>query len=134
MYQLAIKSIGQTAEATEKRACYSECLGLAHLKNKQFDAAIVALNKSLHTDPSSLHTWFNLALVSEDYAVSLLRKQQRTVKDIHDAIKELNTSSALFLRLTSGYNIDGTCTHSAHKYARAKAAQHHAFCLVYNPN
>lgn len=87
LYQTNLKTIPLDA-----RGEILASLALAFFKNRQFEEAIVTLQRALQCNPSSPILLFNLAYVRQEFAMGILHRQSKTVREIKMAIEELRIS------------------------------------------
>lgn len=131
IYLAALKSLPLSPAVrlqSEVIADVSDCLALSYLKNSQHDDAIRIILKSIHYNPSSLHVWFNLACVKEEFAVKLCKTVPGSINDIRIAIEELEHATVLFKSLKNTSLCPGAKRHELLHVQ--KAGQHEKFCLV----
>ena len=100
-----------------------ERTALSYHDHKQFDESIRAVSKAIHLQPNAYSTWFNLACVREDHAMSVLMNNTKNVSEIHFAISELELGQACFHFLST--KLERSFMHTAEK-----AKEHETFCHV----
>lgn len=100
-------------------AAISESLSYSYFKSHQFDDCLRILAKTLHANPTRMSTWYNVAFTREEFALTSLRKSDKSSKDISGAIFDLSQAILYFEYLQGANNTS---------YDLKKASQHSTFC------
>lgn len=83
LYSVALKAVSSALKGD-----FLEYLGLAYSKNKQNEEAILSLQRAIHQEPFNIRYAHNLAMVREEYAVSIMNKPIKTASEIQVAVNE----------------------------------------------
>jgi hypothetical protein len=142
MYQAALKSLIQPYNTNQsshlqihpahRQASLYECLALSHLRCNQYTDAIYCMLRVVHLDPSASHSWYNHAYLREELAAQMMRKQQRSLKDIELSIREFETAGRMFkymANITPSYSSLNGLPQSL-KYDSQKVSNHQIYCEV----
>ncbi|CEO97513.1 hypothetical protein PBRA_000858 [Plasmodiophora brassicae] len=80
------------------------------------------LQRAIRCNPSSMMSWYNLALSCEDFAIGVLQrpKPQRNVHDVRRAVGEIEHAARIFGSLSTSGNADDLI--------RQKSSSHFLFC------
>ena len=130
MYQSAFKSMEYSAHALDKETDLGDCLAAAYLRNRHYLEATTAIKSSLHKNPTTMHSWFNMALVREETAVDILTRVQRNVGDIKDAMSEFKVASKLFGFLSHDRSFISGSSKNAPRPSKSKSNDHRIYCDV----
>jgi tetratricopeptide (TPR) repeat protein len=100
LLQSLARSLASTARPSEPPAVCGQVylgnlLAMALVGNECFRDAIRAVSRVLFLNPTLLHSWYNLAFVREEYAVSSLRKVPKS-SVVQGAMAELGAARSVF--------------------------------------
>jgi tetratricopeptide (TPR) repeat protein len=111
LYQAALKMLpksngsggGTSTRQADKLVAAHECMALAQFRHGRHDDAVKSLFKGLHSDPTCLRDWYNVAIVRADLGISVMKRSGKSSADIQDAISNLQVAEQLlgFLASTS---------------------------------
>jgi hypothetical protein len=101
-----------------------EYTAFAQFKSRQLEESIQSLLRAVAYNPTSAVLLCNLALVRQHYAVFILNKTSRTVRDIELAIDELNLAKHSLV-MTVSHAGDKSKNISAQEVSKAKALGEH---------
>lgn len=89
LYYTALKSNKSDVELLQY-------LALAQFKSKLFEDSMISLQRALFIQPTSPVLIYNLSYLRQEFALSILNKKLKSVKEIRIALDELNAAKKAF--------------------------------------
>ena len=126
-YQTCLKLTTFIPQLNDKLNILFDNISSAAFYNKMYNDSVYYLKKALQFSPSSVNSWFNIALAREENAVDLLNKFNKSVQDIEFAVKEFKVAHKIFQFIFLDNNFFKI---SKFKLNKSKVNEHKVYCEV----